>query len=163
MPQLISKIPSIISQVKNAFTTSVDWGSVGMNIIKGIANGLKGAAGAIVEAAKGAAESALNAAKNALGIHSPSRVFRDQVGKMMALGILFVYLIMVAQFQSMRSTVYSDVHHTFSLYGRTLSSADLRKGDKYHSYAGTDNAGGHNRKQRYSDGRLYKSTESPRN
>lgn len=86
VPQLISKIPSIISQVKNAFT-SVDWGSVGMNVIKGIANGLKGAAGAIVEAAKGAAESALNAAKNALGIHSPSRVFRDQVGKMMALGM----------------------------------------------------------------------------
>lgn len=86
VPQLISKIPSIISQVKNAFT-SVDWGSVGMNIIKGIANGLKGAAGAIVEAAKGAAESALNAAKNFLGIHSPSRVFRDQVGKMMALGM----------------------------------------------------------------------------
>ena len=86
VPQLISKIPSIISQVKNAFT-SVDWGSVGMNIIKGIANGLKGAAGAIVEAAKGAAESALNAAKNFIGIHSPSRVFRDQVGKMMALGM----------------------------------------------------------------------------
>ncbi len=86
VPQLISKIPSIISQVKNAFT-SVDWGSVGMNIIKGIANGLKGAAGAIVEAAKGAAESALNAAKNFLGINSPSRVFRDQVGKMMALGM----------------------------------------------------------------------------
>lgn len=86
VPQIISKIPSIISQVKNAFT-SVDWGSVGMNIIKGIANGLKGAAGAIVEAAKGAAESALNVAKNFLGIHSPSRVFRDQVGKMMALGM----------------------------------------------------------------------------
>ena len=86
VPQIISKIPSIISQVKNAFT-SVDWGSVGMNIIKGIANGLKGAAGAIVEAVKGAAESALNAAKNFLGIHSPSRVFRDQVGKMMALGM----------------------------------------------------------------------------
>lgn len=86
VPQIISKIPSIISQIKNAFT-SIDWGSVGMNIIKGIANGLKGAAGAIVEAAKGAAESALNAAKNFLGIHSPSRVFRDQVGKMMALGM----------------------------------------------------------------------------
>lgn len=86
VPQIISKIPSIISQIKNAFT-SVDWGSVGMNIIKGIVNGLKGAVGAIVEAAKDAAESALNAAKNFLGIHSPSRVFRDQVGKMMALGM----------------------------------------------------------------------------
>lgn len=86
VPQLISKIPSIISQIKNAFT-SINWGEVGSNIIKGIANGLKSAGGAIVEAAKSAAKSALNAAKDFLGIHSPSRVFRDQVGKMMALGM----------------------------------------------------------------------------
>lgn len=86
VPQLISKIPSIISQIKNAFT-SIDWGTVGSNIIKGIASGLKSAGGAIVEAAKNAAKSALNAAKDFLGIHSPSRVFRDQVGKMMALGM----------------------------------------------------------------------------
>lgn len=86
VPQLISKIPSIISQIKNAFT-SIGWGTVGSNIIKGIASGLKSAGGAIVEAAKNAAKSALNAAKDFLGIHSPSRVFRDQVGKMMALGM----------------------------------------------------------------------------
>lgn len=86
VPQLISKIPSIISQIKNAFT-SVDWGSVGHNIIKGIASGLSSAAGAIVDAAKSAASKALESAKDFLGIHSPSRVFRDQVGKMMALGM----------------------------------------------------------------------------
>ena len=86
IPALIGKIPNMVSQIKNAFT-SVNWGSVGMNIIKGIASGLTGAAGAIVEAAKSAANKALDAAKSALGIHSPSRVFRDQVGKMMALGM----------------------------------------------------------------------------
>lgn len=86
IPTLIGKIPGMVSQIKNAFT-SVNWGSVGMNIIKGIASGLTGAAGAIVEAAKSAANKALDAAKSALGIHSPSRVFRDQVGKMMALGM----------------------------------------------------------------------------
>lgn len=86
IPALIGKIPSMVSQIKNAFT-SVNWGSVGMNIIKGIASGLTGAASAIVEAAKSAANKALDAAKSALGIHSPSRVFRDQVGKMMALGM----------------------------------------------------------------------------
>lgn len=86
VPQLIGKIPAIISQIKSAFT-SINWGDVGSNIIKGIANGLKGAASAIVEAAKSAAKSALDAAKDFLGIHSPSRVFRDEVGKMMALGM----------------------------------------------------------------------------
>ncbi len=86
VPQLISKIPSIISQIKNAFT-SINWGEVGTNIIRGIASGLSGAAGAIVDAAKSAAKNALDAAKDFLGIESPSRVFRDEVGKMMALGM----------------------------------------------------------------------------
>ena len=86
IPALLGKIPSMISQIKNAFT-SVDWGGVGTNIIKGIARGLSDAAGAIVDAAKSAANKALDAAKSFLGIHSPSRVFRDQVGKMMALGM----------------------------------------------------------------------------
>ena len=86
IPALIGKIPSMVSQIRNAFT-SVNWGSVGMNIIKGIASGLANAGGVIVKAAKSAAKSALDAAKSALGIHSPSRVFRDQVGKMMALGM----------------------------------------------------------------------------
>ena len=86
VPQLISKIPSIISQIKNAFT-SVDWGSVGLNIIKGIANGVTGAVSHLASAVTSAAGSALDAIKSKLGIHSPSRVFRDQVGKMMALGM----------------------------------------------------------------------------
>lgn len=86
IPALIGKIPSMVSQIRNAFI-SVNWGSVGMNIIKGIASGLANAGGVIVKAAKSAAKSALDAAKSALGIHSPSRVFRDQVGKMMALGM----------------------------------------------------------------------------
>ena len=38
------------------------------------------------QAAKSAAKNALNAAKSLLGIHSPSRVFRDEVGKNVALG-----------------------------------------------------------------------------
>lgn len=86
IPSLLGKIPSMISQIKNAFT-SVNWGSVGLNIIKGIASGIAGAVGHLIDAAVSAAGSALDAIKSKLGIHSPSRVFRDQVGKMMALGM----------------------------------------------------------------------------
>lgn len=67
--------------------TSVNWGSVGMNIVRGIASGLTSAAKSLAEAAANAADNALNWVKSKLGIHSPSRVFRDQVGKMMALGM----------------------------------------------------------------------------
>ena len=86
IPALLGKIPSMISQIKNAFT-SVNWGSVGMNIISGIASGISSAVGSLISATTSAASSALDAIKSKLGIHSPSRVFRDQVGKMMALGM----------------------------------------------------------------------------
>ena len=86
IPALLGKIPSMISQIKNVFT-SVNWGSVGMNIVRGIASGLTSAAKSLAEAAANAADNALNWVKSKLGIHSPSRVFRDQVGKMMALGM----------------------------------------------------------------------------
>lgn len=86
IPNLVSKIPQIISAIKDAFL-SVDWLSVGVNIIKGIASGVASAAGQLVDAAVSAAIDALNWVKSKLGIHSPSRVFRDQVGKNMALGI----------------------------------------------------------------------------
>lgn len=86
IPALLGRIPSMISQIKNAFT-SVNWGSVGMNIVRGITSGLTSAAKSLAEAAANAADNALNWVKSKLGIHSPSRVFRDQVGKMMALGM----------------------------------------------------------------------------
>lgn len=86
IPNLVGKIPQIISAIKDAFL-SVDWLSVGVNIIKGIASGVASAAGQLVDAAVGAATDALNWVKSKLGINSPSRVFRDQVGKNMALGI----------------------------------------------------------------------------
>lgn len=77
---------SIVDMLKHPFSSG-GWGDIGKNIVQGIANGLKNGVGAIVDAAKGAAKSALNAAKSFLGIHSPSTVFRDQVGKYMAQGM----------------------------------------------------------------------------
>lgn len=85
IPQLVGRIPAIISSIKNAFT-GVNWGGVGMNIIRGIAGGVASAAGELVNAAVNAAKNALDWVKSKLGIHSPSRVFRDQVGVMIGRG-----------------------------------------------------------------------------
>lgn len=97
LTKLVSGIKSLathpVTTLKNIATNAmnaiknVNWGSVGKGIIDGIVNGLKASAKRLVEAAAGAATDALNWVKDKLGIHSPSRVFRDQVGKMMALGI----------------------------------------------------------------------------
>lgn len=86
IPVLVADIPQIIDAIKNAFL-DIDWGAVGSNIIDGIKNGISSAAGRIADAAREAARKALDAAKDFLGIHSPSTVFRDQIGKYMALGM----------------------------------------------------------------------------
>ena len=61
--------------------------SIGSNIIHGIISGILGAAGSLFSTMKNIASNALNAAKSALGIHSPSTVFRDMVGKMIPAGV----------------------------------------------------------------------------
>ena len=85
-PDIIAAIPGIIYDVARTFL-SYDWGSVGSDIIAGIARGIANAGGAIVDAAVDAAKSAFNAAKDFLGINSPSTLFRDEVGRYMALGM----------------------------------------------------------------------------
>ena len=51
--------------------------SIGSDIIQGMVNGVTSAAGHLIDSVKGAVDDAINGAKNLLGIHSPSRVFRE--------------------------------------------------------------------------------------
>ena len=51
--------------------------SIGSNIVQGMVNGVTGAAGRLIGAVKGAVGNAIDGAKKLLGIHSPSRVFRE--------------------------------------------------------------------------------------
>lgn len=66
----------------------ISWGSVGSNIVKGIIGGIGAMAGSLVSKMQGLASSALSAAKKALGIKSPSRVFKKEVGKHIVTGII---------------------------------------------------------------------------
>ncbi|WP_099974255.1 tape measure protein [Lactobacillus terrae] len=61
--------------------------SVGVDLVKGFVNGINSWVGQAAQAAANMAKGALNAAKGMLGIHSPSRVFRDEVGKYISLGM----------------------------------------------------------------------------
>lgn len=61
--------------------------SIGSGIVRGIWDGISGAAGWLADKVSSFASGILDGMKNALGIHSPSRLFRDQVGKYIAQGI----------------------------------------------------------------------------
>ena len=61
--------------------------SIGTAITSGIASGIRSGQSAVIQAAVQAARSALSAAKAALAIHSPSAIFRDEVGLMAMKGM----------------------------------------------------------------------------
>lgn len=86
IPAVLAAIPTIFSSMVSTFT-SQNWGSIGSNIISGIAAGIRNGVGTIISAAQSAAQAALNAAKSFLGIASPSKKFRDEVGKMLTKGM----------------------------------------------------------------------------
>ena len=60
---------------------------IGKNIVSGIWNGIANSISWITSKVKEFAKGILDGIKSALGIHSPSKVFEQEVGKNMALGI----------------------------------------------------------------------------
>lgn len=73
------KIVSIWNSVMKFFK-GINLKTIGRNIIQGLINGISGMAGALASKIKSMANAIPNGMKKLLGIHSPSRVMRDQVG-----------------------------------------------------------------------------------
>lgn len=88
IPQLLKSIPQIISSLISGFKNYYSkLGDVGLNLVKGIWQGIKDATGWILDKIRGFGQSVLDGIKSIFGIHSPSTLFRDEVGKNLALGI----------------------------------------------------------------------------
>ena len=88
IPTLVGKIPQLISSVLNAIGKLpgmvID---IGKNIVQGIWNGISGAASWLWNKITGWCSSIFDGIKSFFGIHSPSKLFADDVGKMLGLGI----------------------------------------------------------------------------
>lgn len=110
IPRLLSKIPQIITSllngIKNYFSKMVSIGGellgkvkegitkgisgmldVGKNLVQGLWNGINNAKNWVLDKIKGFGKSILNGIKSIFGISSPSKVFRDEIGTNLALGI----------------------------------------------------------------------------
>ena len=81
MTKLSSGIKGMVSSVATTAKT------IGKNIVEGVWNGINAMKDWIANKISGFFSGILNSAKKVLGIHSPSRVFRDEVGKYMAEGV----------------------------------------------------------------------------
>ena len=110
IPQLISKIPQIITslingikeyyskifsiggellgKVKDGIASGISKiADVGKNLVQGLWNGINNAKDWVLDKIKGFGKAVLNGIKSFFGIHSPSTLFRDEIGSNLALGI----------------------------------------------------------------------------
>ena len=83
---LTSVASSLASAVSGSFL-SLGWSETGAALVAGIASGVAAAAGSLASAAVSAARGAIGAAKRFLGIASPSKLARDEIGVQIPRGI----------------------------------------------------------------------------
>ena len=92
LPQIIAKIitaiPAIIKALINGFGDYLsDMADIGLNLIKGLWNGIKNAGAWLRDKISGFFGGVVDSIKDFFGIASPSKLMRDQVGKFIAQGI----------------------------------------------------------------------------
>lgn len=78
LDEIKSKISDACQSWLDAIKNTVgDWVQAGKDLVQGLIDGILAKAGEAISAAAGLASKVANAAKGVLGIHSPSRVFRN--------------------------------------------------------------------------------------
>lgn len=88
IPELIKAIPQIITSLVKGLGEGVsEMANVGLNLVKGIWDGINNATSWILGKIKEFSNSIVNGIKSFFGIKSPSRLFRDEIGHNLALGV----------------------------------------------------------------------------
>lgn len=86
LPKLVSAAGDIISSIWDTIK-NIDWLQLGSDILHGILNGLSSLGSAVWDAITEVGNSILDGFKDFFGIHSPSRLMRDMIGKNVIAGI----------------------------------------------------------------------------
>ena len=86
--ELIKQLPEIIKTIVKSLGDGLGKiKDVGKNLVQGLWNGIKDAGAWVMDKIKGFGKSILDGIKSFFGIHSPSTLFKDEVGKNLALGV----------------------------------------------------------------------------
>ena len=89
IPTLVSNLPRILEAIVSGLIKGVGaMANVGLELVKGLWEGLKGAIGWIKDKITGWVGDVMDYIKGLFGIHSPSTVMRDQVGRMLGEGMI---------------------------------------------------------------------------
>ena len=135
---LLGYYSKMIQKIKEMFKGTIfeplvnsvaDMAEVGLNLIKGLWNGIKSAKDWIMKKIKGFGKSVLNGFKSVFGIKSPSRLFRDEIGKQLSAGI-------GVGFEDELSNVYRDMQKAIDSENTKLN-ATVQTGAVYNKVMNT--------------------------
>ena len=84
--KIVAKVPEIVSAIWDTIKET-DWAQLGIDILRGIADGLIAGVDAIGSKIESAGEAIKNKFKDFFGIASPSKLFKKEVGVYLAQGI----------------------------------------------------------------------------
>lgn len=131
IPNLIKNIPKIITNMVTSFKNNglSAFKDVGKNLMTGLWNGLKSAWEGLKNKVSDLAGSIVNKFKSVFGIHSPSRLFRDEIGKQLSAGI-------GVGFEDELSNVYDDMQKAVDLETEKMS-ATVQTGNVYNKVMNT--------------------------
>lgn len=88
IPEIISRIPQIIKSMVSAFKQGIgDFINIGANLLKGIWNGISNTKEWLFDKIKGIGKAITGTFKKIFGIKSPSKLFREEIGKNLILGV----------------------------------------------------------------------------
>lgn len=88
IPRLVYRLPEIISAIAAGLLKGLaSIGMVGQQLVEGLWNGIKNAGRWLYDKLSGWVSNILGWIKGFLGIHSPSKVFADEIGKFIPPGI----------------------------------------------------------------------------
>ena len=116
LPELIIRLPELILRMVNGLLEGLkDFANVGVNLVKGLWNGISGSYDWIKSKIKGWIGNVTNFIKKMFGIHSPSTVMRDEVGKYLAQG-------MGVGFEDELDSVYDDMQKAVDIETDKMSA-----------------------------------------
>lgn len=88
LPQLVSKVPEIIKSLVNGLKNGITAiRNVGRDLIAGLWSGIKDKWNSLKDSVSNFGKGIVDKFKSVFGIHSPSRVFKEEIGTNLALGL----------------------------------------------------------------------------
>lgn len=131
IPNLLKNIPKIIGNMVTAFKNNGlgAFKDIGINLVKGLWNGINSVKNWILDKISGFGKSIVSGLKSFFGIHSPSTLMRDEIGKYIAEGV-------GVGFEDELGSVYNDMQKAIDLETEKMS-ANVQTGSVYNNVMNT--------------------------